>query len=260
MDSEARLVGRGYRVLVVDDEPDITALIAYQLTLAGFRVETAADGAEAMESIGRNVPDLLVLDRMLPGMSGDEILKRLRSVRRTSDLPILVLTAKKEQEDRIEGLQWGADDYMSKPFSPRELVLRACAILRRAQRVRVPSGSRVLQAGPISMDVDSHQVVLRGDELSLTPTEFRLLRALMEGRGRTQDRNRLLEKAWDLEARMSDRIATRTVDMHVRRLRAKLGDVGDWVQTVRGFGYRLTIPEGLEERADRSPCTRARFE
>jgi two-component system phosphate regulon response regulator PhoB len=234
------------RVLVVEDEPDIAALIAYQLTREGFRVETAGNGPEALDAVGREIPDLVVLDRMLPGLSGDEVLARLKGEPATSNIPVLVLTAKREQEDRIEGFELGADDYLTKPFSPRELVLRARAILRRVQDTSSSPGGRVLRAGPIRLDVGSHRSSIGDEELSLTPTEFRLLQALMERRGRTQSRKQLLEKAWSVESGVSDRIQTRTVDMHVRRLRAKLGDIGDWIQTVRGFGYRLKVPEGME--------------
>jgi two-component system, OmpR family, phosphate regulon response regulator PhoB len=234
------------RVLVVEDEPDIAALIAYQLTREGLRVETAGSGLEGLDAIAREVPDLVVLDRMLPGLSGDAVLERLRSEPATASIPVLMLTAKREQEDRISGLELGADDYLTKPFSPRELVLRVQAILRRAREAGTTAGGRVLRAGPVRLDVASHHASLDGEELALTPTEFRLLQALLERRGRTQSRKQLLEKAWDVEADVSDRIQTRTVDMHVRRLRGKLGEVGDWIQTIRGFGYRLKIPEGKE--------------
>ncbi len=234
------------RVLVAEDEPDIAALIAYQLTREGFRVETAGSGSEALDAVGREIPDLLVLDRMLPGLSGDEVLRQLKSEPSTANIPVLVLTAKREQEDRIEGLELGADDYLTKPFSPRELVLRAQAILRRVQEFGMTSGGRILRAGPIRLDIASHQTLLDGDEIELTPTEFRLLQALMERRGRTQSRKQLLEKAWDIDSAAADRIQTRTVDMHVRRLRSKLGGAGDWIQTIRGFGYRLKVPEGVE--------------
>lgn len=234
------------RVLVVEDESDIAALIAYQLTREGFRVETARTGTEALDAVGREIPDLVVLDRMLPGLSGDEVLARLKREPATASVPVLVLTAKREQEDRIEGFELGADDYLTKPFSPRELVLRARAILRRMSEGTSASGGRILRAGPIKLDVDSHRSSIDDQELNLTPTEFRLLQALMERRGRTQSRKQLLEKAWSVEAGVSDRIQTRTVDMHVRRLRAKLGDIGEWIQTVRGFGYRLKVPEGVE--------------
>lgn len=235
------------RILVVEDEPDIAALIAYQLTREGFRVETAASGDQALTAVNREVPDLVVLDRMLPGLSGDDVLRSLRSAAGTRSLPVLVLTAKREQEDRIQGLELGADDYLTKPFSPRELVLRVQSILRRADQAGTETGGRLLRAGPLALDVTAHQVSLNGEELSLTPTEFRLLQVLLERRGRTQSRRQLLERAWDLETEVAERIQTRTVDMHVRRLRSKLGDVGDWVETVRGFGYRLKVPERTEE-------------
>ena len=234
------------RVLVVEDEPDIAALIAYQLTREGFRVETIGNGTEALVAIDKEAPDLVVLDRMLPGLSGDEVIQRLRDDPETLSIPVLMLTAKREQEDRIEGLELGADDYLTKPFSPRELVLRVQAVLRRAQDAGTASGGRVLRAGPLRMDLASHRVLLEGRELILTPTEFRLLESLMERRGRTQSRKQLLERVWSYESGISDRIQTRTVDMHVRRLRAKLGRVGEWIETVRGFGYRLVIPEGVE--------------
>lgn len=233
------------RVLVVEDEPDIAALIDYQLTREGFHVATTGDGKKALEAVARDIPDLIVLDRMLPGMSGDEVLKRLRAEAITASVPVLMLTARREPEDRIEGLELGADDYLTKPFSPRELVLRVQAILRRMQE-NATGGGRSLRAGPIHLDVDSHRTTVSGEELTLTPTEFRLLQVLVERRGRTQSRKQLLEKAWDLESDVSQRLQTRTVDMHVQRLRAKLGPSGEWIKTVRGFGYRLKIPEGIE--------------
>lgn len=240
---QAPRTGASPRVLVVEDESDIAALIAYQLTREGFRVETAANGPDALRAVHREIPDLVILDRMLPGLSGDDVLKSLKAESTTRSIPILVLTAKREQEDRIAGLEAGADDYLTKPFSPRELVLRCQAILRRMQETAGAAGGRVLKAGPLRMDLASHQATLDGQELSLTPTEFRLLEALLERRGRTQSRRQLLEKAWDVEAEVSDRIQTRTVDMHIRRLRSKLGSGGDWVETVRGFGYRISVPD-----------------
>lgn len=234
------------RVLVVEDEPDIAALVADQLAREGFRVETSSTGPEALHAAGREIPDLIVLDRMLPGISGDEVLRRLKADASTASIPVLVLTARREQEDRIEGLELGADDYLTKPFSPRELVLRVRAILRRVREGGVTAGGRRLAAGPIRVDVESHRATVDDVELQLTPTEFRLLQALVERHGRTQSRKQLLEKAWDVEAATADRSRTRTVDMHIRRLRAKLGAVGDWILTVRGFGYRLKVPEGWE--------------
>lgn len=235
--------GRSSRVIVVEDEPDIAALVAYQLTRAGFRVETAATGKEGLAAINREIPDLVVLDRMLPGLSGDEILAQLRQDSATRALPVLLLTAKREQEDRIHGLELGADDYLTKPFSPRELVLRVEAILRRVQERSPASGGRLLRAGPLKLDTGSHEVMLDGEELTLTPTEFKLLAALMERPGSTRSREQLLQSAWGFDADVSGRIQTRTVDMHVRRLRDKLGSVGDSIETVRGFGYRLRTPD-----------------
>lgn len=232
------------RVLVVEDEPDIAALVAYQLTREGFRVETASNGNDALGSVRREIPDLVVLDRMLPGLSGDEVLRQLKQEPATRGIPVLVLTARREQADRIDGLELGADDYLTKPFSPRELVLRVRAILRRMREPAVAAGGRVLRAGALRMDLGAHQASVDGEEVTLTPTEFRLLQALMERRGRTRSRRQLLEEAWDLESRISERVQTRTVDMHVRRLRAKLGKHGDQVETVRGFGYRLRGADG----------------
>ena len=232
---------RTARVLVVEDEADIAALIAYQLTREGYRVETALTGTGALDAVHRDLPDLIVLDRMLPGFSGDQVLQSLRADETTRNVPILILTAKREQQDRISGFELGADDYLTKPFSPRELVLRVDAILRRAQGELKPiaRGGRILRAGSLRVDVGAHIVALDGDEITLTPTEFRLLRVLMERRGRTQSRRQLLSEAWEVDSTMSARLHTRTVDMHVRRLRGKLGSAGDWIETVRGFGYRF---------------------
>ena len=229
------------RILVVEDEAEIAALIAYQLTREGYRVETALTGTVALDAIHRDVPDLIVLDRMLPGLSGDEVLRSLKSDPATQGVPILFVTAKREQRDRIDGLELGADDYLTKPFSPRELVLRVDAILRRAHGELKPvaGGGRILSAGPLRVDTGAHIVTLDGREVPLTPTEFRLLRTLMERRGRTQSRRQLLSEAWNVDSSTAGRLHTRTVDMHVRRLRGKLGSAGDWIETVRGFGYRF---------------------
>ena len=244
MDSRSSTASAPPRILVVEDEVDIAALIAYQLTREGFRVETAVNSDQTLSAIGREIPDLLVLDRMLPGVSGDQILRLLRKEPSTRGLPVLILTAKREQEDRIEGFELGADDYLTKPFSPKELVLRVRSILRRIAQPTPETGGRILRAGPLVVDVSAHWATIDGEPLSLTPTEFRLLQALLERRGRTQSRPQLLERAWDVESAAARRIHTRTVDMHIRRLRAKLGSVGAWVETVRGFGYRMRVPEG----------------
>ncbi len=234
------------RILVVEDEAEIAALIAYQLAREGYRVETALNGAAALDALHRDLPDLLVLDRMLPGVSGDDVLKAVRGDDATHTVPVLILTARRDRVDRIEGLEMGADDYLTKPFSPRELVLRVDAILRRAhgELKAIAGGGRILRAGPLRVDVGAHIVTLGDEEIHLTPTEFRLLRTLMERRGRTQSRRQLLTEAWSMESSTAGRLHTRTVDMHVRRLRGKLGGAGEWIDTVRGFGYRFQNPVG----------------
>ena len=225
------------RILVVEDEPDIAALVAYQLAHAGFGVRTASTGAEALRALEMDPPDLMVLDLLLPEANGLDILQAVRSKQETQRLPVVVLTARGEEADRIRGLELGADDYVAKPFSPRELVLRVEAVLRRS--VSGPNGrtgrSQKLQAGKIVVDVDAQRVTVGEREVRLSRKEFRLLICLIRRRGRTQSRKALLEAVWDTTAD----IETRTVDMHVRRLRAKLGDDADMVETVRGFGYRF---------------------
>jgi len=222
------------RILVVDDEPDITALVAYHLAREGYRVSTAGNGAEALKAARNERPDLVVLDLMLPDVSGYEVLRELRGGTSTGEIGVILLTARKEEADRIEGLTRGADDYVVKPFAPKELVLRVGAVLRRLGAPAVASGGRLV-AGPIEIDVDAHRVQVDGEPLELTTTEYRVLRMLVERRGRVQSRRLLLETAWNA----NPDIQTRTVDMHVQRLRAKLGRHGRLIETVRGVGYRM---------------------
>ncbi|HEU6453610.1 MAG TPA: response regulator transcription factor [Gemmatimonadaceae bacterium] len=224
-------------ILVVDDEPDIVALVAYHLARAGYRVSTASSGTEALTLARKDRPALIVLDLMLPGISGYEVLERLRGDDGTKHVAVLMLTARREEQDRIRGLTLGADDYLTKPFSPHELVLRVGAILRRVSGATAEPAD-VLAVGPIAIDRAAHSVQVNGDEIDLTPTEYRLLLLLAERRGRVQERARLLESVWDA----APDVQTRTVDMHVQRLRAKLGEAGDLIETVRGFGYRLRQP------------------
>lgn len=224
------------RILVVDDEPDISALVAYHLAREAYRVRTAADGVEALRAVDTEAPDLIVLDLMLPGMSGLDVLRELRHRPECEAIPVILLTARRGEEDRIAGLSLGADDYVAKPFSPQELVLRVGAVLRRVrQSPPADAGGKVVRVGPFSVDTAAARAQVSGEELDLTPTEYRLLLTLMERRGRVQSRRQLLEAVWEVTAN----ITTRTVDMHVQRLRAKLGAGADWVETVRGFGYRF---------------------
>jgi len=227
-----------HRVLVVDDEPDITALVAYHLARAGYRVSTASNGTEALKAVRTERPDVVVLDLMLPGTSGYDVLQELRRMDETRDVGVILLTSRREEVDRIRGLSLGADDYLTKPFSPAELALRVGAILRRLSAAPIAAGS-LLTAGPITVDRSAHRVMLNDAEVPLTATEFRLLVTLLERRGRVQSRAQLLESVWDAQPD----IQTRTVDMHVQRLRTKLGDEGHRIETVRGFGYRFATAE-----------------
>jgi two-component system phosphate regulon response regulator PhoB len=222
--------GAGRKILVVEDESDVADLLTLNFRKAGFRISTAADGASGLQKARDDRPDFIVLDLMLPKMSGLEVCKILKNDTATSHIPILMLTAKAEEIDRIVGLEIGADDYVTKPFSPREILLRIRAILRRGE---TPGES--LKAGPISIDAARHEVRVNGKLVHLTSLEFKLLQTLMQRRGRVQNRDRLLNEVWGYEAV----IDTRTVDTHVRRLREKLGKAGDAIETVRGFGYRV---------------------
>jgi two-component system, OmpR family, phosphate regulon response regulator PhoB len=222
------------RILVVDDEPDITALVAYHLAKAGFRVSTAANGGDALKAAREERPDIVILDLMLPGISGYDILAELRKREETREVGVILLTARREETDRIRGLSLGADDYLTKPFSPQELSLRVSGLLRRLGSPAVSAGS-TLTAGPLTIDRSAHRATIHGDELTLTATEYKLLLTLVERRGRVQSRPQLLEIVWEAHPD----IQTRTVDMHVQRLRTKLGDAGKLIETVRGFGYRF---------------------
>jgi len=228
----------GDRILVVDDEPDIIALVAYHLARAGYRVSTASTGLEALQAAREEQPAMVVLDLMLPELSGFEVLERIRADRQLADIPVLMLTARREEPDRVQGLSLGADDYLVKPFSPQELVLRVRNILRRS-RGTGDRGNR-FRIGNVEVDKDAHTVTRDGQPLDLTATEYKLLATLAERRGRVQSRAQLLELVWE----SAPDIQTRTVDMHVQRLRAKLGDAGELIETVRGFGYRLKRSAG----------------
>lgn len=224
----------GSRILVVEDEADLAELVAFNLKQAGHVVATASSGATALAEIRRQRPDLVVLDVMLPDITGLEVCRRLRRDESTARLPVLMLTAKGEEVDRVVGFEVGADDYVLKPFSPRELLLRIEAILRRMGG-QENAGPQAISVGNLLIDVPGHRVLVDDEEISLTALEFRLLLDLAKRRGRVQSRNALLERVWGY----APGIETRTVDTHVKRLREKLGDVSNYIETVRGVGYRM---------------------
>ncbi len=232
------------RILVVDDEPDITALVAYHLAKAGYRVSTASNGPEALRAVREERPDLVVLDLMLPGASGYDVLTEIRAREETKDIGVILLTARREEVDRIRGFSLGTDDYLSKPFSPQELVLRVGALLRRLAAAPVAAGASLV-AGDLVVDRSAHRVTLAGKEVPLTATEYKLLLTLIERQGRVQSRPQLLETVWEAQPD----IQTRTVDMHVQRLRTKLGHIGDMIETVRGFGYRFRTTDARARSA-----------
>jgi phosphate regulon transcriptional regulator PhoB len=222
----------GKNILVIDDEQDVIDMLTLSLSKAGLKVRSATDGVAGLAKARQEQPALIVLDLMMPKMPGLEVCKLLKADPVTQAIPIIMLTAKAEEIDRVLGLEVGADDYVTKPFSPRELLLRITAVLRRGSPA---SESQQLTVGAISVDPDRHRVFTGGKLVRLTAVEFRLLMMLMRRPGRVQARDRLLRDVWGYESE----IETRTVDTHVRRLRDKLGKAANLVETVRGFGYRL---------------------
>ena len=225
------------RILVADDEPDVLTLLSLNLRRAGFDVITAEDGERALKLAREESPALVILDLMMPGLSGLEVAKQLKQLPATARIPVLMLTAKSDEVDRIVGLELGADDYVTKPFSPREIVLRVQSVLRRIEPVSAPVDE--LGVGPVKGDRIRHEVLIDGAPAEFTATEFKLLTVLMERCGRLQSREVLLNDVWGYESV----IDTRTVDTHIRRLREKLGPVAaELIETVRGFGYRMMAP------------------
>ncbi len=225
----------GARILVVEDESDLAELVAFNLRQAGHTVSTAGTGSTALAEVQRKRPDLIVLDVMLPDITGVEVCRRLRRQEATQTIPVVMLTAKGEEVDRVVGFEVGADDYVVKPFSPRELVLRVEAILRRVSSPSEEAAPQTITVGDLVIDVPGHRVEIEGEELVLTALEFRLLLDLAKRRGRVQSRDALLERVWGY----SPGIETRTVDTHVKRLREKLGSAASYIETVRGVGYRM---------------------
>ena len=221
------------RILIIEDEKDLAELLVYNLEREGFSATCVHDGLIGLEQAGIDLPDLILLDLMLPGMLGTEVCKFLRRDPRTARIPVLMLTAKGDEIDRVVGFEVGADDYIVKPFSMREIILRIKAVLRRHEQE--PASSHLLVSGPISIDTQRHSVISGGNEIDLTSTEYKLLMYLVERPGRVISRELLLQNVWSYNS-MAD---TRTVDTHITRLRSKLGAPGNLIKTVRGFGYKI---------------------
>lgn len=220
-------------ILVIEDERDLADMISFNLEKEGFKVLLAADGIIGLEMARSQAPDLILLDLMLPGMPGTEICKGLKGSDKTSRIPVIMVTARGEEIDRVVGFEVGADDYVSKPFSIRELILRVKAVLRRSSPE--PAGAEIINVGAISIDGARHSVTVAGSRIELSAIEYKLLLILAQRLGRVQSREQLLKDVWGYNYDGD----TRTVDTHLTRLRAKLGDSGDLIRTVRGFGYKL---------------------
>ena len=221
------------RVLVVEDEPDLRSTLEFNLKSENYKVTTASDGESALAEISKNIPDLILLDLMLPDMSGLEICKKIRGESFSDKVSIIMLTAKGEEVDRVVGFELGADDYVVKPFSVRELMLRVSSILKRSKEKA--SNDEKIVIGDIEINLASHRVFISGIEVELTAKEFELLKYLTERNGRIQTRELLLEHVWGY----NNSVTTRTVDTHIKRLRSKIGEVGTRIETVRGVGYRF---------------------
>ncbi|MBJ6801073.1 response regulator [Geomonas propionica] len=222
-------------ILIVEDERDLAELLSFNLEREGFKTIIATDGLEGLANVGHCQPDLVILDLMLPGMLGTDVCKNLKKSERTSHIPVIMLTAKGEEIDKVVGFEVGADDYVVKPFSSRELLLRVKAVLRRTNTESV--SSPMLLFGLIMIDTDRHIVMVDGEEIFFTSTEFKLLHTLAQRPGRVQSRDVLLRDVWGYNF-VED---SRTVDTHITRLRTKLGSAGDLIKTVRGFGYKLDL-------------------
>jgi two-component system phosphate regulon response regulator PhoB len=221
------------KVLIVEDEADILTLLEYHLRTAGFEVYAATTGLDALKAARRHQPDLVLLDLMLPGLDGFEVCRELKRERQTSGIGVIMLTARGEEVDRVVGLELGADDYVTKPFSPRELILRVKAVLRRLHSD--PEPSPLWERGGLRVEEESHRVLVDGRDMELTVTEFKLLMELIRHEGKVLNRDQLLNNVWGYQFSGY----SRTVDTHIRRLRSKLGPYAEWVETIRGVGYRF---------------------
>ena len=222
-----------HRIFIVEDEPDLRDTLSFNFENEGFKVSSFPDGEKCLTSVKKNKPDLIILDLMLPGINGLDVCREIRSEEENNDVSIIMLTAKGEEIDRIVGFELGADDYVTKPFSVRELILRVKVLLKK--RSDNQSAEKILEYGPVKMNLDAHSVLVDGIDVVLTALEFKLLKHLLKRRGRVQTRDQLLGDVWGY----SSEVTTRTVDTHIKRLREKLGSTGDLIQTIRGVGYRF---------------------
>jgi two-component system phosphate regulon response regulator PhoB len=240
----------GALVLIVDDEKDLRSLLDFNLKQAGYRTAQAATGQEALQRARTLAPDIILLDLNLPDVPGTQVCRDLKADPRTECIPVVMLTARVAEADRITGFELGAEDYVPKPFSVRELILRLDVVRRHSQPATrgkpTTSLERLMRSGPIELDPDAHIVRVHGREVTLALLEFRLLEFLLEARGNVRTREELLRKVWDYPLD-SD---TRTIETHVKRLRAKLGRAGERIETVRGVGYRLRSDDGVEKKAE----------
>ncbi len=225
------------KILIVEDDKHISKLVKYNLEKAGFDCTVTITGEEALEILDREAIDLIILDIMLPKMDGFETCKRIKQDKKLSHIPIAMLTAKGEEVDKVVGFELGADDYVVKPFSPREMLLRVKAILKRGKPKEAVKD--ILSADKLTVDIPRHKVTIDKKEIRLTQIEFKLLATLMQRKGRVQSRDRLLEDVWD----MASEVTTRTIDTHIKRVRQKLGKMGKMIETVRGIGYRFSEGE-----------------
>ena len=227
-----------HKIFIVEDEPDLRDTLSFNFENEGFNVSSFPDGEKCLTSIKKNKPDLIILDLMLPGINGLDVCREIRSEEENNDVSIIMLTAKGEEIDRIVGFELGADDYVTKPFSVRELILRVKVLLKK--RSDNQSAEKILEYGAIKMNLDAHSVLVDDIDVVLTALEFKLLKHLLNRRGRVQTRDQLLGDVWGY----SSEVTTRTVDTHIKRLREKLGSTGDLIQTIRGVGYRFNNQSG----------------
>ena len=227
-----------HRIFIVEDEPDLRDTLSFNFENEGFKVSSFPDGEKCLTSVKKNKPDLIILDLMLPGINGLDVCREIRSEEENNDVSIIMLTAKGEEIDRIVGFELGADDYVTKPFSVRELILRVKVLLKK--RSDNQSAEKILEYGPVKMNLDAHSVLVDDIDVVLTALEFKLLKHLLKRRGRVQTRDQLLGDVWGY----SSEVTTRTVDTHIKRLREKLGSTGDLIQTIRGVGYRFNNQSG----------------